>query len=137
MLLTMLKIDFESISDDIRERIEYELLAENKVNVDLYDQKVELLCTEKLEPFHLFLQTPIISTARIGKEKIAQDESVKLFLESSHAGTPVRTEMNLDRLLSYSTFPGQVVSVKGSNPTSKLFRMNAIRSVSIHYKFFL
>ena len=101
------------------------------MKVDPYDQKVALLCTERLEPFHLFLQTPVVSTARIAKEKIAQDDSSRLFIESSHAGVPVRTEINVDRLVSFSTFPGQVVAVKGTNPTSKLFRLNAIRAVSV------
>lgn len=129
-IIDFLWLDFEDISDETRSRMEYELLAENTLKVDLYDQKVELLCTERLEPFHLFLQAPVISTARIGKEKITQDDSFKLFLESAHAGVPVRTEICLDRVLSYSTFPGQIVSVKGSNPTSKLFRMNALRAPS-------
>ena len=111
----------------VRDRIELELLEENAVQADPFDQRVTLVVTERLEPFHLFWQSPIISTARIGKE-ILDDQTLKLYLEGSHAGAPVRTEANADRLLSYSLFPGQVVAVKGTNPQSKLFRLNAIRS---------
>ena len=106
------------------------MLAENATTADMYDQKVTLVCTEQLEPFHLFLQTPVISTGRIGKETVAQEDSSSLFIESTHAGIPVRTKLNVERLRAYSVFPGQVLAIKGANPTSKLFRLNAIRAVS-------
>ena len=110
--------------------MEEDLLADNATNADPYDQKVTLLVTERLEPFHLFWQSPVISTGRISKEMIAQEDTSRIFIEGEHANVPVRVELNVDRLLSYSLFPGQVCAIKGTNPTSKLFRLNGIRAPS-------
>jgi hypothetical protein len=118
----------EKVFSKLRQRIERELVEENSIEANPDDDKVRLLCTDRLEPFHLFLQHPVICTARISKESETAEGNL-LFLEGVHASQPVRSVLNTDRMGSFSIFPGQTVAVKGTNPTSKVFRAAAIRPV--------
>ena len=119
----------EKITNNTRQRLELSILEENVIETNEKDISVKLAITEKFQPFHLFHQEKIITIGKVAKE-VNKDGVASYYLDGIHADQPVRTMLHLDSLRHvYSLFPGQVIAMKGSNPTSKLFRPVGIRSV--------
>ena|SRR3990167_4017214 len=135
-VLGSLVLDFADISNEVKKRIEIDLFGDNLMELKGGEDKVELLMTDKLEPFHLFLQSQIVTTAKVGKETLGDGE-IQIYIEGIHANQTIRTPLHFEKVKNYSFFPGQTIALRGNNPSSKLFRASAIRYVSISMFFVL
>ena len=124
----------EQFNFPTKQRLEISILDDHTTEIKENDPQVKLLFDQgSFQPFHLFHQEKIVSMGKIGKE-VSRDGVTSYYIQSKHADQPIRTMITLDTVRGpYSIFPGQIVAMKGTNPTSKLFRPVGIRSVLLFF----
>ena len=99
-----------------------------------HQKDVNSLLKKWIHPCNIPRQEPFLTVGRICIDSVLENSKLNaqsILLESSRLiGNGSRIQLNLDSLLqdSYSLFPGQIVGIKGNNPSGRLINVHEIVS---------